>query len=68
MHAVTDVSVMSNQVGAHWEIVNFVNHTVKIKEIFDKEWSVSSPKEADASIMLDILEFVKDSTTPQLEG
>ena len=48
--------------------MNFDNHTVKSKEIFNKEWSVNRPKAVEAAIMLDMLEFLKESTTPQLEG
>ena len=48
--------------------MNLDNHTVKSKEIFNKEWSVNVPKAAEDAIVLDILEFAKEPTMPQLEG
>ena len=38
------------------------------KEIFNKKWGVNSAKAAEAVIMLETLEFVKDSTATNLEG
>ena len=68
LHTVTDASAMNNQMGEFWKIVYFDNHAVTSKEIFNKEWGVNSPKSTEAAIILNILEFVKESTTSQLEG
>ena len=54
--------------GGHWKIMNFYNPTIKSKEIFNKEWSVNRPKAVEAAIMLDMLEFLKELISPQLEG
>ena len=59
---------MNKQLGGHWKIVNFDNHAVSSKDTFNKEWSVNSPKAAEAATMLGILDFVKESTMSQLEG
>lgn len=36
--------------------------------MFNKKWDVNGPKSAEAAIMLNMLEFLKESTSPYLEG
>ena len=59
---------MNNQMGGNWKIVNFDNHAVTSMEMFNKEWDVNSPKSTKATIMIDMLEFAKESKTSQLKG
>ena len=68
LHAVADTSVMNNQMGWCWKIVNFENQIVINKETLNKKWRVNSPKAMEAAIILDMLEFAKESTSSQLEG
>ena len=68
LHTVTDTSVLHNQMGSYLKIVNFENQIIMSKEIFNKKWDVNSPKYAEAAIMLDMLEVLKEHTMTQLEG
>ena len=68
MCAVPDTSVIHIQIEEYWKIMNFDNHNVSSKEVFNKQWGVNSLKAVEAEIMLDILEFLNKSTTSQLEG
>ena len=38
LHAVTDTSLLHNQMGGCWKIVNFENQTIMSKETFNKKW------------------------------
>ena len=68
MQALTDASMLHNQMRRHWKIVDFDNNTIKSKEIFNKKWGVNIPKVAEAATILDMLECVKGLTETNLEG
>ena len=46
--------------GGCWKIVDFDNRAVASKEMFNKECIANSPKYAEAAIMFDMLEFLKE--------
>ena len=62
------MSMMHNQMGGNWKIVNFENQNIKSKKIYNKQWGVSSPKASEAAIMLHMLDFVTNPILAQLEG
>ena len=58
MCAVADRTATSNQIGGHWKILNLHNHAVTRKEISNKEWRAHRPKDVEATLIVDMLEFV----------
>ena len=60
----SDTPVIHNQMRGYWKIVNVENQIIKSKEIFNKQWDVRSPKAAEAIMILDMLEFSKNSMSP----
>ena len=48
--------------------MNFENQTIASKEMFNKKWGVNIPKAVEVAIIIDMLEYVKDSTAINLEG
>ena len=65
LHEVIDASMLHNQMGGFLKIVNFENQIIMIKEILNKKWGVNSLKSAEESIMLEILEFLKEHALPK---
>ena len=60
--------MMHNKMGGICKTVNFENQIAISKETFSNKWVMSIPKTAKDAIILDKLEFLKESTSSQLEG
>ena len=51
-----------------FKCVTFDNQIVKSKDIFDKKWDIDSPKSIEATMLLNMLEFIARSAPSQLKG